>query len=427
MSSNKYGRTQVGGSCWFETFVNGFLFTGPGHVLLVRLYNAYERRNNKNAKLRNFWAYVFSRLKRENTRKNTHVALAIKSIMPKVSLSEACGVGGSFMNYIDILKLIFPGKTDLIRINIHYGPSAFDPRVSEIQNVKKMAANNTYNNNKFFKNIKPYILLKIKSDIQNKTTPQTLRRLITTTNLTYTNFEFDPSSDYSTDFELNNCYILKQNHAVCGYIGKDKKQYIFDSATGQTTQTEWTGEIKDAEFRISVFINKRIILEQPNSELVKPPNLKHVSKEHNRMLPLKYPKLKPNVLNVLSSTKLLTDRTRQKLLNGVNNENTRRFRNVMSEFMSKLSNVKHTYQTTNEEHYKKLNEIATNRTTRIARENLASALVLLSGMKVKTNKEIKPGNIKVFVGSEPKPIRNVYSNEAIKLRNTRSKTKTSKV
>jgi len=339
---------QVGGTCWFNAIINGFLLSPVGRRFLVSFlgnYIASEKNNTQYActsrsKYRSFfWSHVHAILSKNSispTSKHFFTHTAIKSVAPTRNLNS----GGKTGDLIDAIYTIF-GNFALSHIIF-----------------KEVGKEKAYLNKKI-----------------------------------------------TDDFELSHAYIgLKRPHAICGYMCKGEA-WTYDSASGKHEKIDWRVPQKDFDFVIQIYLksykrsyseNERNISNFTNKELnflkIKTLYSRHPISLEN-MYTIKKPgtKLHNQFLNWNKIPKVLKDKLKQKNPGKVSEKRIlfyKTIKNVSKEPNSNSNKINST--------------ILLKRLDNINKQDVKNAIRLIMGKK--TNKSLF--DIKVYNenSNSPKPI-----------------------
>jgi hypothetical protein len=179
--SSPSGHRQTGGTCWFHAALNGLIMSPLARrIIRERIPN---RNNNTHAI---FWNYVRTRLERGNVRSMTN-----RNVIQSVGLrnTNACLRGGTFFDLYRLYEILFPG----------------DYKVG------------------FKGSVSPTFVITHRDELQ-------------------------PTRRFNGHmYQLSHAYIMMRNpvtgknHGVAGFIDREGRPKIYDSATDRYyTEEDWT-------------------------------------------------------------------------------------------------------------------------------------------------------------------------------------------
>jgi len=264
-------KVQQGGTCWFHAFLNGWLLSGTGRIVMTNILKEYKKTSEYkkyadiNAcpmrgrlPLNFFWQYVDHMLKppRNRTNLNFHNARVIENLGLRII--------GNPTNWESILNSLHLGNymNNLESGDINSHNSLVKSGVTEQQLVNMGMTIVEARRLLAFRNNPSYLQgeTKINKHLERATTGGSLR------DKSAFNDKIFPSLWSETPdkpiLELNTVkgsikreigqYILSHSfisiykpgesfgHAICGYVCSNGKEYIYDSAYGINMQVDWT-------------------------------------------------------------------------------------------------------------------------------------------------------------------------------------------
>jgi hypothetical protein len=280
---SSYIKTQIGGTCWFHSILNGWLLSGRGRLIMKRMLNAYKQTANYKRyasinscpmrgklPLNYFWHYVDHMLKPASSRLNLNFHNA--RIIQNIGLRNIKNVVPNINFRREFARL------ELNRVN------NLNKTVKTINNIRALQKlSNEELTQKGFKKI-PRLVFREASKTQysysNRLNKEVLYQYLNRITsggfgvLDKTKFNDIVFPDLWTDiyigvdkpileqwsipaevkhiekrignYELSHCYLVirssdkKRAHAICGYICSDGKEYIYNSATNTNDQINWT-------------------------------------------------------------------------------------------------------------------------------------------------------------------------------------------
>lgn len=258
-------KKQIGGTCWFNSILNGWLLSGQGRQIIQHMLNyykttpEYKKYNMIQAcpmrgklPLFYFWHYVDNMLKNKNNRINLAFrnSKLIKnlgmrnesSLKGKINLvKELYSLGISNTDIFEILRKQ-PAATSVSNINMSNNP-IMARRIKmgiKVRNATENVVLNTvaaggYSYEKVAFNKQVFPVMTTAEPQYNMPIYETFK---STSKIPMTKGKYI----------LSHAYIVLREptsaHAVAGYICDDGKQYIYDSAYNKVYRVDWTDTSK---------------------------------------------------------------------------------------------------------------------------------------------------------------------------------------